>query len=354
MSTTTVANPRVCRCGEPKGFGVPVCPACRSKLPEELKVTLWSTTGEEYERAYTEACRTLDALAPKEFDREAWLAERRKQLGASEIACILGVSPFAGPWEVWADKMGLTEPWEGNKATELGQVLERSVLDAAEQKVGKLLRNVRHVHSSLPIAATFDALTCAEGIPVEAKTSGIAGPIYGDWGEAMTDQIPDYYLCQVHGELLVSEAEVAWMFALLPGRGIVQFQIDRHDSLLRNLGAYCADWWDRHITRGKEPPREPLPALEAVKRLRRQPAKSVRLSKEGEAQLARRERLKRLAKTIEDAIEATETKLLLEMGDAEAAEFTGGTLTYFETCRKSYVVKESKFRSFRTRKAKDK
>ena len=37
------------------------------------------------------------------MERTDWLAWRRKGIGASDIAGILGISPWASPWSVWAD-----------------------------------------------------------------------------------------------------------------------------------------------------------------------------------------------------------------------------------------------------------
>ena len=71
--------------------------------------------------------------------REQWLADRKKAIGASDVAAILGVSPWASGWDVWADKTDRLERWEGNEQTRLGQFFEPSVLDYAESKVGEFI-----------------------------------------------------------------------------------------------------------------------------------------------------------------------------------------------------------------------
>ena len=120
------------------------------------------------------------------------LERRRKGIGASDVAAILGVSPWRSPWDVWADKTGRLQPWEGNEATKIGQYLESSVLSYAEAQVGDLERNIRVERPGTPIVATLDARTIKEGIPVEVKTAGMTGPLHGDWGDAMTDHVPDH------------------------------------------------------------------------------------------------------------------------------------------------------------------
>lgn len=44
--------------------------------------------------------------------KEAWLAERRKGIGASEAAAVLGASPWKSAADVWAEKVGIAEPSE--------------------------------------------------------------------------------------------------------------------------------------------------------------------------------------------------------------------------------------------------
>jgi putative phage-type endonuclease len=283
------------------------------------------------------------------------IEERRKAIGASDVAAILGCSPWKSAWDVWADKTGKLEPWEGNEATRIGQYLENGVLDYAESKLGALARNVRIPYVGGPIVSTLDALT-EDGIPVEAKTAGMTGPLHGDWGDSLTDQIPEQYLCQVHAQLLCTEAEHAFLFALLSGRGIVQYQIERSDSLCESLATQLCDWWDRHVVRGIEPSRERA-TMEVVKRLRRVPGKVVELTDDCEWLLTTRERLKAEAKDIADRIEETDKILLLRLQDVdgnyaeEGVLSDGRSVTYYEQHRKGYTVEPASFRVLRVKKA---
>lgn len=40
------------------------------------------------------------------MSREAWLEKRRKTIGGSDAAAIVGLSRYASPYTVWADKTG--------------------------------------------------------------------------------------------------------------------------------------------------------------------------------------------------------------------------------------------------------
>lgn len=280
------------------------------------------------------------------------LERRRKCIGASDVAAILGVSPWRSPWDVWADKTGRLQPWEGNEATKIGQYLESSVLSYAEAQVGDLERNIRVECPGTPIVATLDARTIAEGIPVEVKTAGMTGPLHGDWGDAMTDHVPDHYLLQVHTQLLCTGAEVAWLFALLGGRGVVQYEIPRSDSLCDSLTEQLCEWWNRHIVEGVEPSRERA-TLEIVKRLRRVPERAIELGDSVGFLLRTKEHLAAEAKDLKARQEETDKMILLALGDAEVGVTASGErVSYLEQHRKGYTVEPSTYRVMRITKAK--
>jgi putative phage-type endonuclease len=59
--------------------------------------------------------------------RTEWLAWRQEGIGASDVAAILGLSPWASPWSVWADKCGLLPPEPDNEAMAAGRWLEAAI-----------------------------------------------------------------------------------------------------------------------------------------------------------------------------------------------------------------------------------
>ena len=285
--------------------------------------------------------------------RELWLEDRKKAIGASDVAAILGVSPWASAWDVWADKTGRLEKWQGNEQTRLGQFFESSVLDYAESKLGELVRGERVLHATLPIASTLDARVLKNNRPVEAKTTGLAGPVYGDWGDIGTDEVPEYYLVQVHTQLLcLDDADMGYLFGLLPGRGVVEFNIERSCKICDNLGSVLDDWWTTHIINDVEPSRDKA-TLEIVKRMKRIPSKSIELGDEALQLVKEREALKAKVKTFEKAVESIDSKLLSSLGDAEVATFPDGSgVTYFAQKRGAYAVEECEYRVLRIKKAK--
>jgi len=282
---------------------------------------------------------------------EGWHEKRRRAIGASDLAKLFGLSPWGGQWELWADKTGRLERWEGNDATRAGNAFENAVLDVAETTLGKLQRDILVPCQGVPLVSICDALVTATGQPVEAKTTGLVGPVYGDWGDELTDQVPEYYLVQVHAQLMCTRAELGYLFALIPGRGVVEYRVEAAPKLYDHFGNVVSDWWDRHIVKGVEPPRDIPPSLEVVKRLKRQPAKSIELRDGTQELIKSLAMLKDNLKLLGDRKKEVEAALLLELGDAEQGVLPDGTaVTYLESERKGYTVQPTKYRTLRIKK----
>jgi len=67
---------------------------------------------------------------------DSQIALRSEGIGASEAAAVLGLSPWATPWDVFARKRGLVPPFEGNRATAYGNHLEPFVVRLYQEDRG--------------------------------------------------------------------------------------------------------------------------------------------------------------------------------------------------------------------------
>lgn len=83
-----------------------------------------------------------------ELSREEWLDYRRKGIGGSDAAAIMGVSPFATKRDLFYDKTGIRPVLQENEdnwvAKEVGHRLEDLVAEIFSQKTGlKIFRYER-------------------------------------------------------------------------------------------------------------------------------------------------------------------------------------------------------------------
>jgi putative phage-type endonuclease len=268
---------------------------------------------------------------------EKQLEQRRTHLGSSDMAVIMGLSPFkTTPADVYYAKRGLVPPSESNAAMSAGNRLERSVLAWAQTELGPLKRNQRRVHPRLPLAANVDAIVRASGEPVEAKTSGIAGPIFGSWGEAGTSEIPDHVIIQSHVHMMCVGASVCHVPALLGGRGFVMYRVDYNQIIADAIAEAATGFWA--CVEAGVPPPDSAPSEQVYKTLRRQPGTWAEVSPDAvdRYETATAKRLE-----IEKEEKAAKADIMRQIGTAEGALLEGGRiLTYYEQARKSLDIEK--------------
>lgn len=286
---------------------------------------------------------------------------RRQYIGSSDAAAILGLDPFRSAADVFLEKTGQLEAWEGNEATDRGRLLEPVLLDWAEGELRcEFRRDVMVVHPNGLLCTNFDGLIPVAGAEdvrddgavyqasVEAKTTVIEE----GWGEPGTDDIPDRVIAQAHhGFACVPSLEVCWVPVLLPTFRKFDFRlyrVERNQKLVETVEATCADFMERHVRLGIRPD-DFRPSIDVLKRIRRQPNKTVPLADEIVDEWIAAKAAERQA---ESDCEAAQARLLAAMGDAEAGEFGRGAITYFETHRKAYAVKATTYRQLRIKKTK--
>lgn len=280
---------------------------------------------------------------------------RKRYIGSSDAAAVLGLDPYRSASDVWLEKTGRVDDFEGNENTERGNLLEPVVLAWAKKKIGEFTSDVMMIAPCRLLAANFDGLQpifggVQEGFVVEAKTSNNAG----EWGDEGTDQVPDRVIAQAHHQMFVAgpSMRLTYVPVLMPGFRSFDFKmyrVERNDILGNELADRCRDFMRKYVQTDTRPD-DFRPGLEILKRMRRVPNKSVELPDV----LVDNFILARAAKKqAEEECEAAQAALLAELGDAEHGSYSKGYVTYLQTTRKAYEVKETTFRTLRLKAGKD-
>jgi putative phage-type endonuclease len=210
---------------------------------------------------------TALTLSPPLPGSPEWHANRKRGVGASESAAILGLSRYKSQLDVYIDKVkDHTAPRPDSPQAKRGRLLEPIVLSMYEEEHGPVRRNPSQITSrEYPFMfATLDAARADDGRPVEAKTAGKY--VAHEWGEEGTDEIPTEYLIQITHQMVVTsvtEGDVAVLITLDDFR---RYPIVLDTELAGMLVETLALFWKR--VENREPP-EPTTG-EEVERLYRQ------------------------------------------------------------------------------------
>jgi putative phage-type endonuclease len=281
------------------------------------------------------------------------LLERKKFIGSSDSAAILGICPFKSPVDVYMDKLGLVEnKLNESDAIQIGNELEGAVLNWFAKKQGfKLLLNQRQVHANGIMAANFDALV--DGDPtqaLEAKTHAVVSNwISDEWGEVETDQVPERIAIQCqHQMAVIPTIQTVWVPVLLGGVGLRHYKVNRNPELIAHLEEVNVHFWKEYVEK-HIPPEGYQASLESLKSLKRVPNKVVTVPDmiveewlEAKANVSAAEKIKK----------EKEKNLLSLFEDAEAAKCGLGDITYYEINRKGFTVEPTSYRQLSFKKQK--
>lgn len=190
--------------------------------------------------------------------RDEWLQLRREGIGGSDAAPILGMSPWSTSLDVWLDKTGQTEPWDGNERTKWGQRLEDAVAAGLAEDAGLTLYRPGHMlaHPDHPwLMANPDRLAYdpnrGPGV-VEIKT-GDARTADHWTGDRSEGDVPDWYALQVQHYLAATGHTWGVIGVLLGGNDLRWRHIDRDDDVIAIMVDAYAEFW-QHVTDRTPPP----------------------------------------------------------------------------------------------------
>ena len=197
--------------------------------------------------------------------REDWLKERGSRIGGSDAACLIGLNPWKSNVQLFREKMHPENVKEiDNEAMAYGREAEPLLrrlfeLDHPEYRI-KYVENNLWLNDKYPFAhASLDGWTSRDEFSLgvlEIKTATIRSRIQAQEWEG---RIPNNYYCQVLWYMMVTEAQYAYVTALLRREGgdsiIRTHHIERDKNveadieILKNTGT----WFWENLQKGHEP-----------------------------------------------------------------------------------------------------
>lgn len=206
------------------------------------------------------------------------MSDRTAFVGSSDVAPILGLSPWKTPLDVYFAKLGELDGKE-TPATRRGKFLELALIARYAHDNGTSISEIAFDHSAYRFGwrhAQLDGLLPDRTL--EAKTVGRHAYRHGDWGDAGTDQIPEAYLCQVQWGLDLAQRDRAdVVVAVLPDDpddvlgltaaevievcDVITYSVRRHQGIIDAMVERCAHFWNVNVQ--KRIPPDPTTYAEA-------------------------------------------------------------------------------------------
>lgn len=283
-----------------------------------------------------EVAKTLD------MTRDEWIKLRRKGLGGSDAAAIIGLDRYRSPFDVYADKLGLKPEEPDNEAMRQGRDLEHYVAERFMETTGKKVRRrnamLQHPEHTFMIA-NIDRWVIGENAGLECKTTSILNRTKFAQGEFP----PNHYVQCVH-YMAVTGAERWYLAVLVLNKGFHVFTIERDEAEIQALIEAEKYFWEDHVLKQIPPdPDGSESTFEVIKQLFPE-AKE----REQVALFGQEERIKKFlsldaqVKELEKKRDKFKQELQLALGDAEIGQAQGYLVEWKNQIRQNLDTKKLK------------
>lgn len=230
-----------------------------------------------------------------DFDRNEFILRRMKGIGGSDVAALVGLSPWTTPRDVWYSKVG--HDGEGNpvdvfnlvKETDAmywGRVLEDVVANEYSLRTGYDVQATDYQFKGDPkkhplakdyFIANVDRLVDAgeklsDKKPedayrplineetgqlftdklLECKTSSVY--MKDNWGEGGTSDVPEYYMAQVQWYMGVTGCKSADLAVLIGSNDFRIYHLERNETVIEYLFKEADKFWTEYVLTDILPP----------------------------------------------------------------------------------------------------
>lgn len=189
--------------------------------------------------------QAIQLVNTKEMSREDWLAWRRRGIGGSDAAAIMGASPFASPLSVYYDKTGEAPERDETEAMRQGVFLEQYVADRFTEETGLKVRrrNAMLQHPQYPwMLANIDREVVGENAGLECKTTSMLNPSDFEGGE-----VPLSYPWQCAHYMAVTGKPRWYVAVLVLSKAFYVFKVEWDDRIIAPLIEKERQFWHEHV-----------------------------------------------------------------------------------------------------------
>lgn len=181
----------------------------------------------------------------KEADKAAWLEKRKHYVTGTDAAKLLGLSPFGSIFDVWLDKTGQAPEFAQSAAMRAGNAFESAILKMYAEDTDAKLEHVDGYNlitcDKYPrLGASLDGWNHTLGCPVDAKNIRWKDE---KWGDAWTDDFPEYYKTQLQVQMMVTGAKFAHLAVMFSGQDFNIYTMEYDEELAQKIVDASDAFW---------------------------------------------------------------------------------------------------------------
>lgn len=277
------------------------------------------------------------------MDRSEWLAARRKAIGGSDVAAILGLSRWKSQWDVYMSKTTDTfDSTDESPVLKRGRILEPAIASWYAEEHGVTLShtdpNTIVMGPEEWMAASPDAFVNDGEYGLEVKSSRVA---FG-WGETGTDKVPVDYALQCHWYMACTGLK-RWDVAvfLMMEDDFRWYRLNRDEAVIQRIVTECRGWWHKYIIGGEKPPIDGSngASIYLQSKFPREQDLARAASEDERAVITKLESTKAQIRSLEDDKDRLQNILAERVGEREGLYWGGGKLTYKAQDRRTIDAK---------------
>ena len=206
-------------------------------------------------------------ISTKNMSREDWLRERKKGIGGSDVACVLGLNKYKSAFALYNEKKSEEIEDFDNEAMRIGRDLEEYVASRFTELSGIKVRheNAILINENFPfIRANVDRLCVGVKAGLECKTASTWNAKNFGKGE-----FPVNYYAQCVAYMAVTGLPDWYLAVLVMGKEFKVYKLTRDkdcdcpewcecavyvgDDEIESLVSACREFWCEHIEKNVPP-----------------------------------------------------------------------------------------------------
>lgn len=262
-----------------------------------------------------------------------WLMARERGIGASEVAAVIGISPWQTPFSLWLLKTGQIPPIEETQAMKMGKLLEPVIAQLWEEATGwKIVKasakDIIYQDPEHPWRLVTPDRFAYEIDPETGKKSKCLLEFKATSQDFDPNELPSYYVAQCQYQMHVTGVHVNYLCWLTNGRYYNHARLEYDEEFATFIAERVDEFWNESVVGGKEPE---LISVEDFTFKGSTPGTVVEADDKALGELLSLRKLNEILDRDETEANQLKEAIKLYMGENESISFDGKVLATWKT-----------------------